>query len=37
MSYKDSTLTIYGNEITDNGSRNVLASTQVTVETPVYS
>jgi hypothetical protein len=37
MSYKNSTLTIYGNETTDDGSRNILASTQVTVETPVYS
>ena len=38
MSYNNSTLTIYGNETNDeDGSRNVLASTQVTVETPVYS
>ena len=38
MSYNNSTLTIYGNEINDDdGSRNVLAQTQVTVETPVYS
>lgn len=38
MSYNNSTLTIYGNEtIDDDGNKNVLARTQVTVETPVYS
>ena len=37
MSYDNSTLTIYGNETNDDGSKNVLARTQVTVETPVYS
>lgn len=37
MSYNNSTLTIYGNGTTNDGSRTVLARTQVTVETPVYS
>lgn len=37
MSYNNSTLTIYGNETKADGSKNVLARTQVTVETPVYS
>jgi len=37
MEYKDSILTIYGNETNEEGNKNVLASTQVTVETPVYS
>ena len=37
MSYNNSTLIIYGNETNDDGSKNELARTQVTVETPVYS
>ena len=37
MSYNNSILTIYGNESKADGSKNILARTQVTVETPVYS